>query len=638
MKVTEDVTGELGRLPSSLAGSYDIIYKMILNLGPASKSMAVKALKWLICAKRSLQSQELIAAISVDSDGKYHSLSNEGLLDACCNMIVLDSELNIFRFAHLSVKEYLECSEDYSFIDTHALALERSLDTYLFGWEVASPMELTVKQNSIFRPYADFYWPVHCQVLEKYPSVQRHRQKLKQFFFQCYKVGPLFTEWISALDTPQEYSHQKHLLHEACSSPPTPLFVSCYFGLVSLLDDLNTCANIDWNQLNNEGSTGLHLSADEGHETVVKVLVKKGVDINAKNRSGQTALHLAARKGHQVVVQLLLESGAAVDTEGRFYGTGIKEIRITALHIAVKRRDEAMMRLLLENGAKVDAKLEEEEDVWDGVTETRVTTALNWAAQNGDAAAVRLLIQNGANIDVEQHEEEISAIAVLTIRSKTALHLAARRGHGAVVQLLLEHGANVDVEDQEENNCAEGPPRKWLKALGQLINRHEVVVDEAVVGRKRRLKGRTALHMAARAGSEVVVRLLLENGASVDVDSEYWNPADSERGVTALHMAAKALEEHEALVRMLLKYGAKVNSKMEITRLRGKKKGTTTTMTALQLASRRDHKEVMRALLENGASGDAKEDGEGYESYDEVYDAEEYDYDSDERNAECTVL
>ena len=50
----------------------------------------------------------------------------------CCNMVVLDTELDLFRFAHLFVREYFRCRGDYTDVDTHMLAVERCVNTYVY--------------------------------------------------------------------------------------------------------------------------------------------------------------------------------------------------------------------------------------------------------------------------------------------------------------------------------------------------------------------------------------------------------------------------------------------------------------------------------------------------------------------------
>lgn len=36
--------------------------------------------------------------------------TNDDILDVCCNTVVLDTELDIFRFTHLSVSDYFRSS------------------------------------------------------------------------------------------------------------------------------------------------------------------------------------------------------------------------------------------------------------------------------------------------------------------------------------------------------------------------------------------------------------------------------------------------------------------------------------------------------------------------------------------------
>ena len=61
-----------------------------------------------------------------------------------------------------------------------------------------------------------------------------------------------------------------------------------------------------------------------------------------------------------------------------------------------------------------------------------------------------------------------------------------------------------------------------------------------------RQKGNTALHIASLAGQEEVVKILVQNGADVNVQSA--------SGFTPLYMAAQ--ENHDGVVRFLLTHGA----------------------------------------------------------------------------------
>ncbi|KAL7935646.1 ankyrin repeat-containing domain protein [Trichoderma chlorosporum] len=161
------------------------------------------------------------------------------------------------------------------------------------------------------------------------------------------------------------------------------------------------------------GWTPLIISAEKGHEAVAKLLLKAGADVNAHDHRGSTALKWASSRGHEAVMKLLLEAGADVnaqDNNGR-----------TALMLASYSGDEAVAKLLLETGADVDA----EDD--DG------RTALIWASYSGNEAVTKLLLETGADVNAEDDN------------GRTALMSASRRGHEAVTKLLLEAGAQSSI-------------------------------------------------------------------------------------------------------------------------------------------------------------------------------------------------
>jgi ankyrin repeat protein len=377
-------------------------------------------MKWLLCAQRPLQIAEFIAAVAVYSGEQSPTLCEAEVLSICCNVVVLDSEQKYFRFAHLSVREYLERLGDYTPFTTHTLALERCLDVLMFGQTTA---ESAVRGGSKFQQYADLYWPVHYQSVIRNQLTEGLPKKLMEFIFQEGDTSPSFTKWASGTRQSSRSLQWTdpliNLLRATSSTPPTPLFLTCSFGLVSIMDELGTFANVNWNQRNDDGNTGLHLAARNGHETVIQLLLEKGADVDSKDRKyGRTPLSWAATKGNKAVVQLLLEKGA--DIEDKEYGQ-------TPLFWAAENGNEAVMQLILEKGAEIDLK-----DTEYG------RTPLSWVAENGHKAVIQLLLEKGAEIDSKDKRY-----------GRTPLSWAAKNGRKAVIQLLLEKGADIDSRDTE---------------------------------------------------------------------------------------------------------------------------------------------------------------------------------------------
>ena len=197
----------------------------------------------------------------------------------------------------------------------------------------------------------------------------------------------------------------------------TPLNSAAWYGDLEmvqiLLDykvDVNACGDDKWTAMHyvprGFKSTEPHKIAPLWFD-VTRLLLEHGADINARNDNGSTPLHLAAEDGSLEVVRVLLEHGANVgvqDNEGR-----------TPLYVAAAGYERVeVVRMLLEHGANVGAK------------DNRGRTPLHAAAAGNRGGVVRVLLEHGAVVAAEDN------------KGRTAFQLASAKetmellvGHGA---------------------------------------------------------------------------------------------------------------------------------------------------------------------------------------------------------------
>ena len=354
-----------------------------------------------------------------------------------------------------------------------------------------------------------------------------------------------------------------------------------------------------------DGWKALRVAADNEHEAVVKLPLKKESDVNAEERSpnylvsyeasdkdygwnekadkakngkgmtmnvestGKTAVEEASRVGRKervlededdiaTILPLRLNILQVPDLERSNNGAEQKSQIVTHLYAAQSHtaRSEMAAQMLLQNGFDVKKKDFDSEN------------ALGWAAMRGHDAAVQLLLEKGADIEAKRDN------------GLTALRWAAMNGHDAVVLLLLEKGANIEANEKDGCTALHSAALLGHEAVVQLL-----LKKGANIHAKAKY-GWTALHWAATEGHDAVVRLLLEKGADIEAKDDY--------GSTALHWAARG--GHEAVVQLLLKKGADIQTK-------AKGYGRT----ALHWAAMKGHDAVVRLLLEKGADIEAKD-------------------------------
>ena len=91
------------------------------------------------------------------------------------------------------------------------------------------------------------------------------------------------------------------------------------------LEELLEVANIDVNQTNKHGESGVHIAAGLGRLEMLRVLGGHGADLTKLDSQGDSAVYWAARQGHTPVIEYLVTQGVRVDQQNKVREGGSSE-------------------------------------------------------------------------------------------------------------------------------------------------------------------------------------------------------------------------------------------------------------------------------------------------------------------------
>ncbi|MEN9359971.1 MAG: hypothetical protein RL095_1506 [Verrucomicrobiota bacterium] len=240
----------------------------------------------------------------------------------------------------------------------------------------------------------------------------------------------------------------------------------------------------------------LEMVAKGKRDRLARSLAKQAGQLSAVDDKGNSLLHLAAIHDHPSLCRELIAAGLSMQARNEDGRSPLAE--------AVWHGRSQVIRVLLEAGA--DAK----------ALDKNGAGLLHLAAPAVRAVELKLLIAAGADARIRD------------VNGRSALHEAAAHRRPEFISILVEAGADAKLRDKNGRNALQESLIQPVSAgdcSGELL---PISSDLFSVD----LKGRSALHEAARQGHFEALRALVFAGSPV-------NAVDGD-GRSALHDAAAA--------------------------------------------------------------------------------------------------
>lgn len=212
---------ELSRVPRELSILYEDIYsKIIEREKDTARAVLQNTLKWMMCSRRLLSQEDFLRLTTVFLDVHVDEFDSEVILELLSNFITSYKTMDgvqCFRFAHLSVREFLEKKPEYCIGSINCFAAKVCIlkviccsgspsvirfvhDMGLDVGNLTPSLEADLSHWRGFYNYSVEYWGEHCGLAGEYNrSKDSQLHKLLQYlmFDNSGESCPMNSWWRS---------------------------------------------------------------------------------------------------------------------------------------------------------------------------------------------------------------------------------------------------------------------------------------------------------------------------------------------------------------------------------------------------------------------------------------------------------
>lgn len=555
------------KIAQNLPTTLESLYENILGrLEPQSLTLSLRTFSWLIAATRPLHSNELRFAVALDAGEESFDairdrmMSKNTLKNLCPHLIEVD-ELGFVRFAHSSIRDFLIQSKDinqfcFDLHATHAklarLCLRslhlpgfsaQAVQTLLCSKKVHSEAEmvdLSAEYNLL--PYAWTNWHIHANAVgESLEIWTAFDEFLKQT--ACVKLWLMLCLYDESLLAQQGWEIDRSWW--ISMDPPPPIHVAVflkntYFIKMLVRNGHNINAlNEGWkNSIRHycrpnlpQGGHVLHFENLE--PDMATHLILWGASIRIVNPYGRGPIETAIAQRDENRVRMLIRSAQTSSRSSNLhYDPNI-------LHRAADATLLSVVELILDDNS-LDLCDENLLRIATGAFGTYLTSPLEHACLFGMESVAKIMMSHPRMKEAQLKKDEKygmknpTSLAMLTalhgwgeltliaVQSfpvdlvsekdfdmRNILHHSCMEEWHDVLEICIVQIPKPKLNSQDKNGMTAlhlaAKARNWY-ATGRLL-------DAGADFLMKDNLGRTIGHVAAEAGSERVLSLLLERGA-----------------------------------------------------------------------------------------------------------------------------